>query len=288
MEDILLKLNLINKDEIKIVHEGTRDISCINVKSNNNIKWLDVRKFKDYTDENLNEYLIGTGIKELNIENIRKQTYKDDKRRYEFIKKNSKKGAKILDFGCGTGGFLHLIKDEYDVYGVEMSDIYRNILEKENLKMYKYIDNVNTKFDIICLWHVFEHLDKPLEILKNISEKLKKNGKIYIEVPHSNDILINRYDCDDFKKFTYWSEHLILHTKESLKTFIEAVDLNVIDIINIQRYDLINHLYWLAKGKPGGQKKWDDMNVDVLNNQYKKLLINSNESDTILAICELN
>uniref|UniRef100_A0A6C0C4J3 Methyltransferase n=1 Tax=viral metagenome TaxID=1070528 RepID=A0A6C0C4J3_9ZZZZ len=288
MENILVNLNLINKNEIIIEHKGTRDISNINVKSNNNIKWLDIEQFKNYSEENLNEYLVGTDLKELNIKNIRKSTYNDDKRRYDFIKHRFEKKSKILDFGCGTGGFLHLIKNEYDVYGVEMSDNYRNILQKENLNIYKFIDDINIKFDCICLWHVFEHLDKPLEILKNISKKLKKNGKIYIEVPHSNDILINRYGCDEFKKFTYWSEHLILHTKKSLKTFIEAVNLNVKEIINIQRYNLINHLYWLSKGKPGGQKKWEDMNINMLNEQYKKVLIDNNETDTILAICELN
>lgn len=287
MEKLLIDLKLINKDEVIIEHNGTRDNPEINVKSNNKIKWLDINNCKDYSEENLDEYLVGTGIKELNIENIRKETYNDDKRRYDFIKSYCKAGSKILDFGCGTGGFLHLIKDEYEIYGVEMSDIYKNLLESEKLKIYKFIDDIDIKFDFICLWHVFEHLDKPIEILKSISKKLKDNGKIYIEVPHSDDILINRYDCEKFKNFTYWSEHLILHTKKSLTKFVESAELKVKEIINIQRYNLTNHLYWLSKGKPGGHKKWEDMNLNSLNNEYKKLLINNNETDTILAVCEL-
>jgi hypothetical protein len=41
---------------------------------------------------------------------------------------------------------------------------------------------------------------------------------------------------------------------------------------HIQRYPLSNHLYWLAKGMPGGQKKWIFLNNNRLNIEYENQL----------------
>ena len=102
-----------------------------------------------------------------------------------------------------------------------------------------------------------------------------------LEFPKINEINIsgldkkNNYDLQEKLNF------LMVNNLFSLNKF------EVKEIINIQRYNLTNHLYWLSKGKPGGHKKWEDMNLNSLNNEYKKLLINNNETDTILAVCEL-
>lgn len=291
MENLLFELNLIDKESIILEHKGTRDNKNINIKmcTKSKIRWLDLQNSKNYSEESLEEYFVGTDIKELSLQEIRKETFKDDKRRIEYIENmlNGDNSKNILDFGCGTGGFLKLLKNKCNSYGVEMSDIYRNILNNDELEVYKSIDEVNIKFDIICLWHVFEHLDDPIGILTQIKNYLKPDGIILIEVPHAEDVLMTRYNNLEFKKFNYWSEHLILHTKESLKKFIESSFLKIDYIRGIQRYNLSNHLYWLSNNKPGGHRKWVDLSTTVLDKEYEDILNNINSTDTLIAQCKL-
>ena len=291
MENLLLNLNLIDKDSIIIEHKGTRDEPNIDVKmcTKSKIRWLNLHNSKNYSEESLEEYYVGTDIKNLSLDEIRKETFKDDKRRVGYIENilNGDNSKNILDFGCGTGGFLKLLQNKYNIYGVEMSDIYRNILINDNLEVYKSIDEFIIKFDIICLWHVFEHLDDPIGLLTHIKNYLKPDGIILIEVPHAGDILMTRYNNLEFKKFNYWSEHLILHTKESLQKFIESSCLKIDYIRGIQRYNLSNHLYWLSNNKPGGHRKWADLSTRILDKEYENILININSTDTLIAHCKL-
>ena len=41
------------------------------------------------------------------------------------------------------------------------------------------------------MFHVLEHLPYQIDTLKSIHSKLKKGGKIIIEVPHGEDYLLN-------------------------------------------------------------------------------------------------
>ena len=111
---------------------------------------------------------------------------------------------------------------------------------------------------------------------------LKKDGLLFIEVPNGNDALLSLYESSEFADFTYWSAHLYLYNKESLTALINA-DGNFIieDAGQVQRYPLSNHLYWLAAKKPGGHKRWDFLNSQSLNAEYKKVLEKNNLCDTL-------
>ena len=122
--------------------------------------------------------------------------------------------------------------------------------------------------------------------MKEAQKKLNTSGLLVIEVPHAKDALLSLYESDSFKKFTLWSEHLLLHTRESLKKFVEEAGFKVLNIQGIQRYSLANHLMWLAKGLPGGHKKWSQISSDLLNNEYEKILGNLDLTDTLLLVAE--
>ena len=98
---------------------------------------------------------------------------------------------------------------------------------------------------------------------------MKQNTLLIIEVPHANDFLISEYNCNEFKKFTFWSEHLILHTEKSLLNLLNKVGFSNIEITYYQRYNIFNHLNWLFNGKPGGHKNniYNDKElIDTYNN----------------------
>ena len=54
---------------------------------------------------------------------------------------------------------------------------------------------------------------------------LAKNGRMVIEVPSSEDVLLTLYDAEAFQRFTYWSQHLYLFNAETLRRLAEQAGL---------------------------------------------------------------
>ncbi len=189
------------------------------------------------------------------------------------------------DFGTGLGNLLNLLDPvSKKTIAVELQKSARDFIQNKGFKCYENIEEYLDKdLDVVTLFHVFEHLDKPIEVLKSLKSKMTDGGKIIIEVPHANDILLQTFKLESFKDFTLWSEHLILHTKVSLKKMIEAAGFKDVIVCGFQRYGLSNHLYWLNHNKPGGHKEWMFLNSDQLNKEYSNILISSDMSDTLIA-----
>jgi len=146
----------------------------------------------------------------------------------------------------------------------------------------------DSSLDIIVSFHVLEHLPNPLDTLSELIEKVASGGQILIEVPHAKDFLLSSVDCEAFKEFTLWSQHLVLHTRESLRRTLEYVGLEDIQIEGVQRYPLSNHLNWLANGKPGGHKSLISvLDSDTLFNAYQQSLSRIDATDTLVAIAKV-
>ena len=272
-----LKNNKIIKDKIELFHKGTRDDKDINVLkcTDTGILFLDKNIQTNYEKHDLNYW------KSFNIKEAREKTHEDDLRRKFLVQNFLKENYKILDFGCGNGGFLNLL-EKGNKFGVELNKEMIKILEKEKFSVRNDINKFEEKFDLICMFHVLEHLDRPIEILKNIRKRMKENSTLIVEVPHANDALIKRYTCEKFKQFTFWSEHLILYTKETLEKILKLAGFENIKIRGEQRYNIFNHLHWLSRGEPGGDKKYHFRKNNLVEN-YNDYLKKENLTDTLIA-----
>ena len=219
--------------------------------------------------------------------NIKTPIIEDDYRRASQFEKNLK-NKDILDFGCGWGGFLRNIKNYKSLSGVELRKECTNFI-KNNIQKIDISDNINSfdkKFDIITMFHVLEHIPYQTETLKVLKSKLKNKGKIIIEVPHAEDFLILQEELKEFKNFTFWSEHLILHTYKSLKSILLKSGFKNIKIQYYQRYNFSNHLGWFLKRKPGGHNFYKEIVSDKLNSSYCENLIKLGQTDTLIAIAD--
>ena len=220
-----------------------------------------------------------------------KDSEKDDLRRFNFFKEKIKSKS-ILDFGCGAGGFLIKAKTIANtVEGVELEESLKKHFKENDLIVWPSLEELiikkEIKFDLITAFHVFEHLAEPITILKNLSKLLTREGEIIIEVPSSDDALLTLYQNEEFSNFTYWSQHLYLFNNKTMEDLIKKSRLKLNWIKQIQRYPLSNHLYWLSKGKPGGQKIWTFFEDKELNDNYCKTLASIGKCDTILVSVSL-
>jgi 2-polyprenyl-3-methyl-5-hydroxy-6-metoxy-1,4-benzoquinol methylase len=194
-------------------------------------------------------------------------------------------GKRWLDVGTGYGAILDRLASKTETaVGVEPNCQQRSFLEKKGYEVYASIDDLQEKtFDVITLFHVFEHFTQPVKTLVQLRRHLSPGGIMIIEVPHARDFLLQTLDCDTFKSFTFWSEHLILHTRKSLETFIRTAGFQNIEIEGYQRYPLANHLHWLVRQQPGGHKTWVHLDTGDIRPAYMNLLQSLDQTDTLVA-----
>lgn len=186
-----------------------------------------------------------------------------------------------LDIGTGQGKILDKLKEYFGKH-IHCIEPQETGLQERGYKTYKDISEVNKKFDLITMFHVLEHIPNQIEYLKKVFNKLKDEGQIIIEVPHARDILIET--CEAFRKHTFWSEHLILHTDKTLIELLLHCGFDEIQVIYEQRYPLSNHMYWKKYGKPGGHKH---LNCDALSEiRNRNHLIKARKTDTIIVIAK--
>lgn len=214
-------------------------------------------------------------------------TWEDDHRRAAQIRELVSDKA-YADVGSGLGGILDLMKEHAaGIHAVEPQNDARALLKELGYPAYasiKELSQQDTKFDLITLFHVFEHITDPLDSLKMLRKALKPGGKVFIEVPHAGDALISLYNLDAFKKFTFWSEHLVLHTRKSLEAYLFAAGFSSVTVSGFQRYPLANHLHWLHKNEPGGHVRLPQMRNAALEEAYAATLAKSDMNDTLIAI----
>ena len=212
-----------------------------------------------------------------------RETASDDERRFSSLKRLME-NKDVLDFGCGNGGFLLKARDTArQVVGVEPEKTLKPYFKKQGIEVHSSIAEVSAAFDLITLFHVLEHLPDPRATLKQLGEKLNAGGCIIVEVPHANDALLSLYQNEAFSKFTYWSCHLFLFTQATLIRLGREAGLTINYLKQVQRYPLSNHLYWMAKGQPGGHQKWHHIDSPELHASYEKQLASIGACDTLLA-----
>jgi len=103
-----------------------------------------------------------------------------------------KKGAKVLDIGCGTGVLLpYLSKNVGENGRVFALDFCWEMIKKaKRKKIAKNVFYINAdtndlplagdSFDYIICFATFPHLDKKLKSLKEMQRVLKPRGKVFI------------------------------------------------------------------------------------------------------------
>ena len=288
--EMLKKIGVTSDTTKKLFNARTRDIEGLNVWKDSQSGVVFIDDF--YTGEET--YVDGVYRNDIAVElKTGKQDFErinDAQRRF---KSNLKyvSGKKIADFGCGSGDFLKLVNPFCEsVIGIELQQNYVDDLNAFGISCTNNLESIDDgSLDVIVSFHVIEHLPNPLNILELLKRKIVIGGYLLIEVPHANDFLLNAVDCDEFKQFTLWSQHLVLHTRDSLRRMLEYVGLTNVLIEGVQRFPLSNHLNWLANGKAGGHKTLlSSLDSDVLFDAYQNALARIDATDTLVALAKVS
>lgn len=285
----LKKLGLSSEQTREIYNNKTRDVNDVNVWKDSVSGVIYIDNFytgdETYTEGSYRD----EECDDLGIAKPEFEAEMDAQRRFNSNLKFVA-GKKIADFGCGSGDFLKLVQPYCsEVMGIELQQNYIDSLNSNGISCFNNLSDIkDNSLDIVVSFHVLEHLPNPLETLEELKTKVVSGGQILIEVPHAKDFLLSAIDCDEFKQFTLWSQHLVLHTRESLKKTLEYVGLTDIQIEGVQRYPLSNHLHWLANRMPGGHKSpLARLDSDELYESYRNSLARIDATDTLVALAKV-
>ena len=283
----LEQLGFVSEKSVKLFSSETRDNKSLDVWRDEVSEVIFIKDSyvgdKAYTES---EYVKDTPVDE------KPRSFEDqrnlDRRLSSF--KHYTWGKDICDFGCGAGLFLDAVFNNCSsAIGVELQRRFLESMKSRGMPCTNsLVDIPDSSLDCIFSFHVLEHLPDPIGTLRDLKEKLRPGGLLIIEVPHARDILLSGpIASEEFKKFTLWSQHLILHTRDSLRALLSHIGFENIDIKGIQRYPLSNHLFWLAHKKPGGHvSTLSEIDSNELYEAYVASLAKIDRTDTLIAIVQ--
>jgi len=281
----LESIDVLRSDRLEKYYPRVRDRDDVGV-LRDNVTEVIVLSQTEHIDEDYYEEREETGTCKVQNADVQLPRLEDNLRRANdfggYIR-----NKRWLDFGCGLGGMLNEMASESAwAAGLEPSK-ERAVIVAEN--GHDVVGNISeledASIDVVTMFHVLEHVTEPISTLKSIRRVLRPSGTLLVEVPHARDVLFTLYDSEAFKKFTFWSEHLVLHTRLSLQALLKASGFSDIEVSGQQRYPLANHLHWLAKQKGGGHDIWRHLVSTGLNAEYEAILSRIDRTDTLIATC---
>jgi len=135
----------------------------------------------------------------------------ENSQRCEWFIDNIGKVKTILDFGSGLGLFPEFLANRrYDITCVEINKHSKEFIEY-SLKIPCYKSMPASRFDVITLVHVLEHIENPVEFLT-----LLNTDKIFVEVPDAVEFELLDKNHDDFN-----SCHCHFFTRNSLEALLK-------------------------------------------------------------------
>ena len=104
-----------------------------------------------------------------------------------------KVGGRILDVGCGDGGFLSALKRAgWEAFGTEIDDAIVHALRRQGLEIYggklPELQLPQGSFDAITYFGSFEHVDQPLDELEAAKRILRKDGLLLLNLTNADSL----------------------------------------------------------------------------------------------------
>jgi glycosyltransferase involved in cell wall biosynthesis/2-polyprenyl-3-methyl-5-hydroxy-6-metoxy-1,4-benzoquinol methylase len=113
----------------------------------------------------------------------------NNQRTYRRIAPFLRNGARLLEVGVGTGSFLEYAKTRrVNVTGCDLSRaVCEDVARRLHVPMLNCsVDGLpgDTKYDVVVMNHVLEHVGAPTALLEGLRSRMKEGGLVHIAAPN--------------------------------------------------------------------------------------------------------
>ena len=143
---------------------------------------------------------------------------------------------KVLDFGAGSGEWMDVLAGhDWETTGIEPGESLR----AEAAAKHRMLDDVPTEetYDLVIANRVFEHLQRPLDTMRELAAATKTGGYLFVTVPDFTKLPENR-------KFRYATGgvHIMSYTPVGLRSLLELAGFRVVDDFPGEEWDRIDEI----------------------------------------------
>lgn len=135
-------------------------------------------------------------------------------------------GRRLLDVGCGTGGFLAVARDEgWQGRGLEIGRASARYasetlgLDVSQGTLYQ-LDGSTQSYDAVSMIEVIEHLEQPVAALAIVRKLLRPDGMLLVTTPNF-DSLYRRLFGSRWWVINCEDEHIVLFSRTTLIGMLE-------------------------------------------------------------------
>ncbi len=150
----------------------------------------------------------------------------------------------LLELGSGRGFFLDAVgRRGFEPIGVEPSP---TLIERARWDFgvevkQGFLDEVDLagrRFDSACMFHVFEHVEEPVELLRQLAARLRRRGLLILEVPNIASAMARRR-AEAWGAVQPDNLHITQFTPRSLRTVVEVAGFEVAGVDTISPWHYI-------------------------------------------------
>lgn len=154
----------------------------------------------------------------------------NNRRTWQLLKEHMLGRLKVLEVGVGSGALLRFLRlKDFEVEGCDLSrTICELIRNSDGILMHNCpIDKIpdSTSYDAVVMSHVLEHVNDPVQFLKDVQKRLKVGAPAYISVPNIKcwEAILPGWN-------SYEPYHLVYFSPKTLRRTVELAGFQVLGI----------------------------------------------------------
>jgi SAM-dependent methyltransferase len=149
-------------------------------------------------------------------------------------------GPKLLDIGCAYGFLLRRLENDFETFGVDVSDHAvaqaRLTASRSQVQVHNVIRPLpfaDQSFDVVVLTDVLEHVHGTLGILAEVARVCRPGATLYITTPNRNFLRRALYQIPD-----HMEHHVNLLSHRQLGRLLDQAGFEV-----LERFTSLNALF---------------------------------------------
>lgn len=157
-------------------------------------------------------------------------------RRYyaALVREFAPRGGKLLELGSGLGDLLSLLQDDFECIGIDLIDSAVERTHKIAPRATAYVQSADDlsmfergAFSAVVALHLVEHLERPGDVIRQVSELLMPDGIFLFATPHP-DYSLRRFKDREIDAIGKDKTHINVQPPEQWRAWCAQNNLKIL------------------------------------------------------------